>query len=114
MLPPSSLTRNPSKQKRSASCAELWVIGRNDATTLRVSRYRLFGNTETPARRKLKRCFRLVELYRSERKAEGARRRVMGYPLSLPERRMRNSSRGELHLSMIERDRFGPTDEGQP
>jgi len=31
MLPPSSLTRNPSKQKRSASCAELWVIGRNDA-----------------------------------------------------------------------------------
>src|SRR5437016_6904490 len=51
MLPPSSVTRNPSKQKRSASCAELWIIGRsdtttqrrNDATTLRASRYRLFG-----------------------------------------------------------------------
>ena len=43
MLPPSSVTRNPSKQKRSASCAELWIIGRSDATTLRASRYRLFG-----------------------------------------------------------------------
>jgi len=43
MLPPSSVTRNPSKQKRSASCAELWIIGRSDTTTLRASRYRLFG-----------------------------------------------------------------------
>src|SRR5438552_17437715 len=43
MLPPSSVTRNPSKQKRSASCAELWIIGRSDTTTLRASHYRLFG-----------------------------------------------------------------------
>src|SRR5205823_335160 len=43
MLPPSSVTRNPSKQKRSASCAELWIIGRSDTTTLRASRHRLFG-----------------------------------------------------------------------
>src|SRR5207253_8729544 len=43
MLPPSSVTRNPSKQNRSASCAELWIIGRSDTTTLRASRYRLFG-----------------------------------------------------------------------
>ena len=35
MLPPSSVTRNPSKQKRSASCAELWIIGRSDTTTQR-------------------------------------------------------------------------------
>ena len=40
----------------------------------------------------------------------------MFYQLSLPgtEKIDRNFSRGELHLSMIERGRFGPTDEDQP
>src|SRR6266480_998511 len=43
MLPPSSVTRNPSKQKRSASCAELWIIGRSDTTTQRRSALAIIG-----------------------------------------------------------------------
>ena len=47
MLPPSSVTRNPSKQKRSASCAELWIIGRNDTTTQRRCALAIIGYLES-------------------------------------------------------------------
>src|SRR5438477_12323105 len=47
MLPPSSVTRNPSKQKRSASCAELWIIGRSDTTTQRRCALAVIGYLES-------------------------------------------------------------------
>jgi len=47
MLPPSSVTRNPSKQKRSASCAELWIIGRSDTTTQRRCALAIIGYLES-------------------------------------------------------------------
>ena len=47
MLPPSSVTRNPSKQKRNASCAELWIIGRSDTTTQRRCALAIIGYLES-------------------------------------------------------------------
>src|SRR5437868_9219247 len=47
MLPPSRVTRNPSKQKRSASCAELWIIGRSDTTTQRRCALAIIGYLES-------------------------------------------------------------------
>src|SRR5437660_1377633 len=149
MLPPSSVTRNASKQKRSASCAELWIIGRSDTTTLRASHYRLFGKrgarhgesvrrrtwskelvagnrpdyrttdhwtTGAQSAERVKASLtRLREDDRDRRSESGmtAKRRVIGYCCRNGKYHRIVSHRG-LNFSMIERGRFGSTDEGQP